>query len=86
MAFVLMLLGGVNASAEELTVDFESATTAYKDWVFTNFKSQINEGISAHGGSSYFGTTGGKETGSLKTKNKISEKMKEYWKTIPYEK
>ena len=23
---------------------------------------------------------------SEKTKNKISEKMKEYWKTIPYEK
>lgn len=71
MAFVLMLLGGVNASAEELTVDFESATTAYKDWVFTNFASQINEGVSSHGGS-YFGTTGGKTTGSLRTANKIS--------------
>lgn len=73
MAFVLMLLGGVNASAEELTVDFESATTAYTDWEFTNFASQqTSNDFTAHGGSSYFGTTGGKETGSLKTKNKIS--------------
>lgn len=72
MAFVLMLLGGVNASAEELTVDFESDASTYTDWTFINFASkQTNTGVTPHGGS-FFGTTGGKETGSLTTVNKIS--------------
>ncbi len=72
MALVLTLLGGVNASADELTVDFESDASTYTDWTFINFASkQTNSGVTPHGGS-FFGTTGGKETGSLTTVNKIS--------------
>jgi len=55
-----------------MTIDFESATSAYTDWTFTNMTSQqTNSGVSAHGGS-YFGSTGGKETASTQTKAKIA--------------
>lgn len=55
-----------------LTVDFESETTAYTDWVFDRITSQItNSIVSAHGGT-YFGNTGGVTTGSLRTKGKIA--------------
>jgi len=69
-----MVVGVGSASAEDvtLTIDFESATGAYTDWVFTNFATQqTNSNVPAHGGS-YFGTTGGKTTGRVVTKNKIS--------------
>ncbi|MCQ2266092.1 MAG: bacterial Ig-like domain-containing protein [Bacteroidaceae bacterium] len=53
-------------------VDFESATDDYTDWVFTNFTSKAtHSSVTAHGGSN-FGTTGGKATGSLQTKNKVA--------------
>lgn len=55
-----------------LTVDFESAETSYSDWSFSNMTTQqTNSNVSAHGGS-YFGTTGGKTSATLTTKNKIA--------------
>ncbi len=55
-----------------LTVDFESETTAYTDWVFTNFASNVSKSdVPAHGGK-YIGTTNVKTTGSLQTKDKIA--------------
>ena len=58
--------------ADDLTVDFESATSSYSDWTFVNFLTQqTNSNVQAHGGS-YFGTTGAKATGSLQTVNKIA--------------
>ena len=60
----------VNAT---LNVDFESAVSAYTDWTITNLASQqTNAGVTAHGGS-YFGSTNGKASGSIQTKNKIAK-------------
>lgn len=65
-----MLCG--NIFAETLTVDFEEDTENYTAWEFTNFVTkQTNSGVAAHGGS-YFGTTGGKTTGALTTKEAIA--------------
>lgn len=58
------------ANAEVLSIDFESATTAYTDWTFENMTSQQTGSITAHGGTNY-GTTGGKETASITTKSAI---------------
>lgn len=58
------------ANAEVLSIDFESASTAYTDWTFTNMTSQQNGKITAHGGT-YYGTTGGKETASITTNSAI---------------
>ena len=56
-----------------LAVDFEEETTSYSDWTFTNFTTkQTNSGVAAHGGS-YFGSTGGKTSGSLVTKEKLAK-------------
>lgn len=56
----------------ELTINFESASSAYTAWTFTNFISQhTHSNVTAHGGS-YIGSTGGKSTGSLVTKEKIA--------------
>ena len=55
----------------DLVIDFESATTAYSDWTFTNMESQQTTTITAHGGT-YYGTTGGKATASIVTKAKIA--------------
>lgn len=55
-----------------MAVDFESATSDYSDWTFTNFTTQqTNTSVTAYGGN-YFGTTGGKTTGSLQTKDKVN--------------
>ncbi len=71
LSMLVMFFGG-NVFAETLTVDFEDETTAYTDWVFTNFTTkQTNSSVAAHGGS-YFGTTGGKASGALTTKDKIA--------------
>lgn len=57
-----------------LVVDFEKATDQYADWVFTNITTQQTDvNVAAHGGS-YFGTTGGKQTGSVQTKDKVEPK------------
>ena len=67
-----LVVGSTCAWAETLTIDFESAPSSYTDWTFTNFTSkQTNGNVVAHGGS-YLGTTGGKETGSVVTKQKIA--------------
>ena len=55
----------------DLVIDFESATTAYTNWTFTNMTSHETSSITAHGGT-YYGTTGGKETASITTKSKIA--------------
>ena len=52
-------------------IDFESETSDYDAWTFTNMDSKNNSSITAHGGS-YFGTTGGKATASIVTKEKIA--------------
>ncbi|MBO4719141.1 MAG: Ig-like domain-containing protein [Prevotella sp.] len=56
-----------------LTINFEEEnTSSYTDWVFDNFTThQTHASVTAHGGS-YFGTTGGKASGSVKTANKIA--------------
>lgn len=56
-----------------LNIDFESDAAAYTDWVFTNIVSKQtgDSEISAHG-DSYFGVTGGTQTGSITTKDKIA--------------
>ena len=52
-------------------IDFESASTAYTFWTFTNMNSQQTGSITANGGT-YYGTTGGKTTASITTKNAIA--------------
>ena len=64
------ILGGSHAWAEELTIDFESASTSYTDWTFTNMTSQVTGSITAKGGT-YYGTTGGKASASITTKTAI---------------
>lgn len=72
---MLVLLGSGSMWADDATlaVDFEEETTSYTDWTFTNFATkQTNSGVAAHGGS-YFGSTGGKSSGSLVTKEKLAK-------------
>ena len=64
------ILGGSHAWAEELTIDFESASTSYTDWTFVNMVSKKTSSITAKGGT-YYGTTGGKTTASITTKTAI---------------
>ena len=52
----------------ELTVDFESALSTYREWEFTNAVKSTGD-ITAHGGT-YYGTTGGKATAAFQTKSK----------------
>ena len=66
-----ILMGGVNAWGEELSIDFENTFDSYADWTFVNMTSQQTGSITANGGT-YYGTTGGKETASITTKNPIS--------------
>lgn len=54
------------------SIDFESATSAYTDWTFINATSAESGAIFPHGGSKY-GTTGGKTSAYIVTKNKIEE-------------
>ena len=53
------------------TIDFESASSAYTSWTFTNMTSQQTGTITANGGT-YYGTTGGKTTASITTKTAIA--------------
>ena len=73
LSLCLMIVGclwGSAAWAEELVIDFESTATSYTDWTFSNMTSKQTGAITAHGGTNY-GTTGGKETASISTKNVI---------------
>lgn len=54
----------------ELTIDFESALSTYKEWEFTNAE-RGTESIKAHNGE-FYGTTGGKTTASIQTKEKVA--------------
>ena len=67
----MLLACATNLRADVLSIDFESASTDYTDWTFTNMTSQQKGTITAHGGT-YYGTTGGKESASITTKNAIS--------------
>ena len=58
-----------------LTIDFEKAATEYTDWTFTNITTkQTNSEVQAHAGD-YFGTTDGKASGSIVTKEKIAKPL-----------
>ena len=54
------------------TIDFESVSTAYSFWTFTNMTSKQTGTITAKGGS-YYGTTGGKATASITSTNVIAK-------------
>lgn len=60
----------VSNSEGALTIDFESDSATYTDWTFNNMISQQTGSITAHSGTNY-GTTGGKATASITTKNLI---------------
>lgn len=67
---LLVIGGGSSLAQKSYSIDFESASSDYSDWEFNNMLSQQSGTISAHGGS-YYGTTGGKTTASIVTKDKI---------------
>lgn len=72
VAFLLVLFTvNIGTASAEKSIDFESGTATYSDWTFTNMTSQQSGSITAKGGS-YYGTTGGKSTASIQTKNQIS--------------
>ena len=54
-------------------IDFEYESDLYSDWTFTNMESQQtgNSNVTAHGGT-YYGTTGGKASASIVTKEIIA--------------
>ena len=70
-SFVLTVTDGAAVDVTE-TIDFESASTAYTFWTFTNMTSQQTDAITAKGGT-YYGTTGGKETASITSTNVIAK-------------
>lgn len=56
---------------QSLTIDFESESSSYTNWTFTNMVSKSSGSITAHGGT-YYGTTGSKATASIVTTAKIA--------------
>lgn len=60
-----------SADGGSYIIDFEGESNSYTDWEFTNMTSKQTGSITAHGGT-YYGTTGGKTTASIKSKDKIS--------------
>lgn len=67
----LMVAMATTAWGGTATIDFENESTSYTDWTFTNMTSKQTGSINAHGGT-YYGTTGGKSTASITTKEKIA--------------
>lgn len=67
----MLLACATNLWADVLSIDFESASTTYTDWTFVEMTSQQTGSITAHGGT-YYGTTGGKASAFITTKNAIS--------------
>ncbi len=53
-----------------MTIDFESDQATYSDWTFTTIVTRQTNDNAAHGGT-YFGSTNGKTSGNIQTKNKI---------------
>lgn len=68
---LMMVLGGANVWAEDLSVDFENELSTYTDWEFSNITSKSSD-ISAHGGS-FCGVTNGTKTAFVQTKNVIAK-------------
>ena len=55
-----------------ITIDFENEVSSYTDWAFTNIVSKYsNSGVTANEGS-YYGSTNGKASGSIQTKEKVA--------------
>lgn len=67
----MLLACATNLWADVLSIDFENTAASYSDWTFVEMTSQQTGSIKAHGGT-YYGTTGGKESASITTKNAIS--------------
>lgn len=62
----------INVPVEGYNIDFESEASSYSDWTFTNIVSNyINDNAEPHGGSKY-GSTDGKASGSIQTKEKVA--------------
>ena len=63
----------INIPITGYVINFESDANLYADWTFTNMESKQtgNNNVTAHGGT-YYGTTGGKATASIQTKEKYS--------------
>lgn len=59
-------------------IDFESASSAYTAWTFTNMTSYESGTIPPHSGD-YYGTTGGKSTASIATTSTVSPKRIRYY-------
>ena len=56
----------------ELSIDFEKKESEYTDWTFSNIEvQQTNSGVTPHGGS-YIGSTGGKVSAFVQTKEKVN--------------
>ena len=59
-------------SISGFTIDFENEVSSYTDWAFTNIVSKYsNSGVTANEGS-YYGSTNGKASGSIQTKEKVA--------------
>ena len=72
LLMLFMAVFSMTGWADELKVDFENETSTYSDWTFGEITTkQTNSGVNPHGGS-YFGTTGGKASAYLQTKEKIA--------------
>ena len=67
----MLLACATNLWADVLSIDFENTAASYSDWTFVEMTSQQKGSITAHGGT-YYGTTGGKASASITTKNAIS--------------
>ena len=67
----MLLACATNLWADVLSIDFENTAASYSDWTFVEMTSQQTGSITAHGGT-YYGTTGGKASASITTKNAIS--------------
>ena len=67
----MLLACATNLWADVLSIDFENTAASYSDWTFVEMTSKQTGSITAHGGT-YYGTTGGKASASITTKNAIS--------------
>ena len=67
----MLLACATSVWADVLSIDFENTSASYSDWTFVEMTSQQTGSITAHGGT-YYGTTGGKASASITTKNAIS--------------
>ena len=69
--FYAVFANASGGGSSNMEIDFEGESSTYSDWTFTNLNSKQTGSITAHGGT-YYGTTGGKATASVTTKNKIA--------------